>query len=125
MFLFNICLACLQPLGMESGAIPDSSIKTGEGAVSAGQEGYFGRLNNNQEWCIPNVFNHQGPGTFNREMYIQISLSARYRVAAIALQGGSEKRKQYTYGNVMRIYYTYDGDFFLHKTDGSPNVSGF
>ena len=41
-----MCLECPKPMGMQSKEIKDSAIKTGDGAVVGGKEGYYAQLNN-------------------------------------------------------------------------------
>ena len=103
---------------MESKQIKDSAIKTGDGAVIGGKEGYYARLHNGNAWCIPNVVGHVGPGEFKDNIYIEVTFSGRSQVSAMALQG----QGQYSYGEYVRISYEYNGQFYFHKIDGTEQV---
>ena len=111
-------LECLKPLGMESREIKDSAIKTGDGAVIGGKEGYYARLNNNKAWCTPHIFWLSGPGEFRPNIYIEVTFSGRLQVAAMALQG----QKSYSYGKSIRVSYEYNGEFYFHKIGGKEQV---
>lgn len=114
-------LDCLQPLGMQSKKIKDSAIKTGDGAVAGGKEGYYARLNNEKSWCIPNIPGHTGPGEFKDNMYIEVTFSGSHQISAMALQGDGD----YSYGKYIKVLYDYAGYFHLYKIDGKEEVSLF
>ena len=113
-----MCLECLKPLGMESKEIKDSAIKTGDGAVVGGKEGYYARLYNDTAWCVPNIPGHTGPGEFKKNIYVQVTFSTRVQVSAMALQG----EESYSYGEYIRILYEYNGEFYFHKIGGTEQV---
>ena len=103
---------------MESGEIKNSAIKTGEGAVLSGKEGYYARLHYDKAWCTPNIPGHTGPGEFKKNIYVEVTFSGRRQVSAMALQG----ERQYSYGEYIRILYEYNGQFYFHKIGGTNEV---
>ena len=111
-------LECLKPLGMESREIKNSAIKTGDGAVISGKEGYYARLHNDKAWCTPNINEYSSPGEFRPNIYIEVTFSGRLQVAAMALQG----QKSYSYGKFIRVWYEYNRKFYFHKIDGKEQV---
>ena len=113
-----MCLECPKPMGMQSKEIKDSAIKTGDGAVVGGKEGYYARLNNDTAWCVPNITGHAGCGEFNENMSVEVTFSSRFQVLAMALQGEGS----YSYGEYIRILYGYQEEFYFHKIRGTEQV---
>ena len=103
---------------MESREIKNSAIKTGDGAVISGKEGYYARLHNDKAWCTPNIIDYSGPGEFRPNIYIEPTFSGRFQVAAMALQG----EKSYSYGKSIRVSYEYNGEFYFHKIGRKEQV---
>ncbi|KAI8514078.1 hypothetical protein Bbelb_084020 [Branchiostoma belcheri] len=110
---------CQNPLGMESGTIPDGSITASEYADSS-QLPYFGRLKETRGW------GGWGPGHQRTGQWLQVDFGMMKHVTGILTQGGLFPAYTFHYSWVTsyKLDYSGNGTFWTTYADsgGSDKV---
>eukprot|EP00058_Branchiostoma_floridae_P027369 XP_002612860.1 hypothetical protein BRAFLDRAFT_67190 [Branchiostoma floridae] len=97
------CSICRDPLGMESGLIPDGSITASSN--NDGSEPFRARLNGGGFWS---------PTIADRERWLQVDLSTITRVTGIIIQGNPTGG---TWVTLFRLQYSTDGTTWTTYVD--------
>ncbi|XP_019636532.1 PREDICTED: uncharacterized protein LOC109479099, partial [Branchiostoma belcheri] len=110
---------CQNPLGMESGTIPDDSITASGVGHHYLLHPYFGRLKGTAGW------GGWGSARYNGGQWLQVDLGVIKRVTGVTTQGAFQPvYHQYSWVTSYKLQYSGDGTFWTTyaDSDGSDKV---